>query len=221
MPARLFARAMTSLSPHYSDDHEALSEHLQEEHAIFLLETPEASRAHLCCADYGSGPAVKRALELALGGRGFVRTALNNRAVGGYCAIAHAPSALAADARALVHPDVACSPLTHASKEPESLLAPDTDATSGGAGGGRGSHGSRGGSRGGREGNGGGGSGHSARTHFGLKLGASVQHGPTRGLVVTLSPGSLAGGGAAEGGERKLAAGVGVLMCCLSVLSDH
>lgn len=201
---------MTSLSPHYNDDHEALGEHLQEEHAIFLSETPEASRAHLCCADYGSGPEVKRALEQALGGKGFVRTALNNRAVGGYCAIAHAPSALAADARTLVHPDVECSPLTHASKEPESLLGPDIDTTSGdGGGGGRGSHGSRGGSRGGSGGDvGGRGSGRSAAAHFGLRLGASVQDGPTRGLVVTLSPGSLAGGGAAEGGERKLAAGV-------------
>eukprot|EP00904_Undaria_pinnatifida_P010529 jgi/Undpi1/6606/HiC_scaffold_20.g09085.m1 len=40
-----------------------------EEHAIFLSETPESSRAHLCCADYSNGPSVKRALERALGGK--------------------------------------------------------------------------------------------------------------------------------------------------------
>lgn len=153
-------------------------------------------------------------MERALGGKEFVRTALNNRGVGRYCAIAHASSAVATECRELVHPDVSCSPLTHASKEPESLLAPDTDAASDGGvgGGGGGVHGSRGGSRGGRDGVSVGGSGDGGRgtAHFGLRLGASVQDGPARGLVVTLSPGSLSGSAAdEERGERKLAARAG------------
>lgn len=147
---------MTSLPPHYRDDYDALRAHLQEEHAVFSAESPDVDRVHLCCTDYRNGPTVKSALEAACGGKRFVRTALNN-VFSGYCAVAHLSSASAADAHSLVHADVRCSPLTHASKEPESLLAPSS-----GEGG-----------------------------LFGLVLGRSLQDGPKRGLVVTMSPGSL------------------------------
>ncbi|CAM9356120.1 unnamed protein product, partial [Ectocarpus sp. 8 AP-2014] len=183
VPAGLFVRAMTSLPGHYQDDHEALEAHLREEHAIFAAsETPDDSsssgggggggggrrRAHLCCTDYRDGPALKSALEAAAGDKRFVRTALNSNSLGGYCAVAHVSSAAAAEAAAET---VRCSPVTHASKEPLSLLAPSTATESSS------SHG------------GGGGSGRTPL--FGLKLGPGVQEGDSRGLVVTMSPGSL------------------------------
>lgn len=204
VPARLFVRAMTSLAPHYRDDHEALEYHLREEHIIFAaseapsssagdllnaeeeIETPtEAAagsgtrRAHLCCTDYRDGLSLKRALEAAAGGKSFVRTALNSNADahgGGYCAVAHVSSAVAARTAA-DRIGVSCSPLTHASKEPLSLLAPLSEYLM---------------SRGGAPGDGGGGSGDGGDVSpFGLRLGPSVQDGRDRGLVVTLSPGSL------------------------------
>lgn len=177
---------MTSLAPHYRDDHEALEEHLREEHAIFSgLETPDDGiiirRAHLCCADYGDGPALKAALETAAGGKGFVRTALNSNAAGGYCAVAHVSSAFAAhaDAEGLDSLDVRCSPLTHASKEPASLLLPTIEPSDVGGG---------------------------SAPVFGLRLGPAVQGGQNRGLVITMSPGSLPADGSVdpEARSRKL-----------------
>eukprot|EP00903_Cladosiphon_okamuranus_P005711 g5671.t1 len=200
VPARLFVRAMTSLAPHYRDDHEALEDHLREEHAIFAAsEAPSSStgdllnaeaeiasptettagagtrRAHLCCTGYQDGLSLKRALEAAAGGTSFVRTALNSNADahgGDYCAVAHVSSAVAARTAA-DRVGVSCSPLTHASKEPLSLLAPSSEY--------RLSRGSA------PPGSGDGGD----VSHFGLRLGPSVQDGRHRGLVVTLSPGSL------------------------------
>eukprot|EP00752_Nemacystus_decipiens_P012771 g11310.t1 len=194
VPARLFVRAMTSLPPHYRDDHGALEDHLREEHAIFsALEAdaeadadpaagPGIRRAHLCCADYQDGPSLKSTLEAAAGGSSFVRTAFNsdNGGGGGYCAVAHVSSAVAA-ATAAEWIGVSCSPLTHASKEPLSLLSPSSEPSfsAGGA----------------------------PATPFGLRLGPGVQDGRSRGLVVTLSPGSLpldtaeAGRGNTRGGS--------------------
>lgn len=176
VPARLFVRAMTSLPPHYHDDHEALEDHLREEHAIFAASEADSEtvagsgtpRAHLCCTDYQDGPALKSALEAAAGGKDFVRTALNSNAGsgGGYCAVAHVSSAVAARAEAGAV-GVSCSPLTHASKEPLSLLTPASSELLP--------------SR----------AGAPAVAQFGLRLGPGVQDGPSRGLVVTLSPGSL------------------------------
>lgn len=180
VPARLFVRAMTSLPPHYRDDHGALEDHLREEHAVFAASEAEAEaesaagsgtgtrRAHLCCTDYKDGPSLKSALEAAAGGKGFVRTALNSNGGGGgggYCAVAHVSSAVAARTAAADRIGVSCSPLTHASKEPLSLLAPTPESSS-----------SRGGA---------------PASPFGLRLGPAVQDGPSRGVVVTLSPGSL------------------------------
>ena len=178
---------MTSLPPHYHDDHEALEDHLREEHAIFAASEADSEtvagsgtpRAHLCCTDYQDGPALKSALEAAAGGKDFVRTALNSNAGsgGGYCAVAHVSSAVAAraDAGAV---GVSCSPLTHASKEPLSLLTPaSSELLSSRAGA-------------------------PAVAQFGLRLGPGVQDGPSRGLVVTLSPGSLPLDAAAS--ERKM-----------------
>lgn len=198
---------MTSLPPHYRDDGENLEAHLREEHAIFtaleaqnrggggggggaatgtkseaaVFSSADAStgtrRAHLCCTNYQDGPALKKSLEADAGGKRFVRTALNSASRGGYCAIAHVSSATAASAAAAADlKDARCSPLTHASKEPLSLLEPassgpwpnrggNTAAAAGGAADGT--------------------------PFFGLRLGPAVQSGSGRGLVVTLSPGSL------------------------------
>ena len=219
VPAGLFVRAMTSLAPHYRDDPQALEAHLREEHAIFAASENRGTRrgedgsggdedgggggggsaaagtrrAHLCCADYRDGPAAKGALEAAAGGRGFVRTALNSHAHGGgggggYCAVAHVSSAVAARmagapaaAAAAAEPAAAdravsmrCSPLTHASKEPLSLLAPSSEENEAGA-----------------EAEADAEAEASAAALFGLSLGPAVRDGPGRGLVVTLSPGSL------------------------------
>lgn len=170
MPADVFARAMTSLASHYRDDFEALNAHLEEEHAVFLEQSPEATRAYLCCTEYSKGLAVKSALESACGSKASVRTALNNRAFDAYCAIARLSPAEAAKAHTVVHEDARCSPLTHATKEPVSLL--ELAATV---------------SRDGTEGREGGGSGEA----FGLRIAPSLKDGLGRGLVVSLCPGSL------------------------------
>lgn len=193
---------MTSLAPHYRDDQEALLEHLREEHAIFAAldtsrhrrklfdgeveaETANGSgvrRAHLCCADYRDGVSLKTALEAAAGGNRFVRTALNSAAHGGYCAVAHVSSAVAtATAAAADGIGASCSPLTHASKEPLSLLVPSLESSSPRGGGGGDAAAAA-----------------AASPPFGLRLGPGVQDGRSRGLVVTLSPGSLPLGMASE-----------------------
>lgn len=174
MPSSLFARAMTSLPAHYRDNLDALDAHLMEEHRSFVADAPDVPRAHLCCSEYRNGPAVKSALESAAAraiaktgdvvGNG-VRTALNHPE--GYCAIAHVSSATAAAAASVVHEGARCSPLTHASKEPESLLSPSSFSLSAGK------------------------NGEVGNAFFGMSLGESVQDGPARGLVVTMSPGSL------------------------------
>lgn len=194
---------MTSLSPHYRDDFQALQAHLTDEHAIFSVENPDAARAHLCCTDYRDGPALKSALQVAAGGKQFVRTALNNRSSGGYCAIVHLSSASAGAASSVVHAEARCSPLTHASKEPFSLMAVGTGTEVGvGTAAYRGGNGNENNDcdgvaaavAGGRSGRGVDSdvSGSDPSEHFfGLKLGPSLQEGPGRGLVVSMSPGSV------------------------------
>lgn len=179
---------MTSLASHYHDDYEALRTHLQEEHAIFSSRDPETPRAHLCCTAYRNGPGMKSALE-SVCGKAHVRTAMNNHAFGTYCAIAHLPSASAGDAPFLIHAKARCSPLTHAVKEPLSLVSPASSAP--------------------RNASGGADSASAASAaHFGLTLGPSVQDGAKRGLVVTMSPGSLSLD-AAEGPRSDDMEGVG------------
>ncbi|CAM9890231.1 unnamed protein product [Pylaiella littoralis] len=217
VPAEWFVAAMTSLAPHYRDDGEALEAHLREENAIFAaLETRNSGggggavtetnteaagdanadasatagtrRAHLCCTNYRDGPALKKSLEADAGGKRFVRTALNSAAGGGYCAIAHVSSATAAAAAARAPAstadlnDVRCSPLTHTSKEPLSLFAPTSSGPlSRRGGGGNVAAAAAADADGAADG----------APFFGLRLGPAVQSGSSRGLVVTLSPGSL------------------------------
>lgn len=165
MPASIYVRAITSLPVHYRGALGALDEHLAEEHRIFSAESPEVLRPHLCCADYSVGPAFKSALTAAAARHGGgVRSALNRPE--GYCALAHVSSATAARVESEVYEGARCSPLTHASKEPTSLLAPGSDTLDGDP----------------QEGD---------LSVFGMKLGVSLQNGAGRGLVVTMSPGAL------------------------------
>lgn len=187
VPATLFAKAMTSLPFHYRDNLNLLNLHLREEHQLNLAESPNVPRAHLCCGDYRDGRAIKKALtETAVerGSDGGVRTALNHAE--GYCAIAHLSPLLATAAPAVIHSSARCSPLTHASKEPLALLSPTSSD--------------------------------SAMTmtkaepseirpasFFGLTLGTGLLDGHERGLIVTMSPGTLPTG--TRGGmNRKLSA---------------
>lgn len=153
---------MTSLPLEYRDDLDALDRHLLEEHQVFAAEAPDVPRAYLCCSEYIHGRAFKSALEEAVAPTGsHVRSALNHHE--GYCAITHISSAMAAVVGSEVHTGARCSPLTHASKEPTHLLAP-ASATAGDS---------------------------KDKVFFGLTFGTSLQGGTTRGLVVTMSPGSL------------------------------
>lgn len=195
VPSSLFARAMTSLPSEYREDLDLLDAHLWEEHRSNAADSPDVPRAHLCCGDYAYGPAVRSALiEVTAafahpngqGGRG-IRTALNHPE--GYCAIAHMSAAVAGSAPSLIHESARCSPLTHASKEPESLLTPASFT--------------RYGNRRDDE--------HIMKANrgssFGLRLGESLQDGVKRGLVVSMSPGSLPTGIVA-GSTRASSAGV-------------
>lgn len=174
MPPALFARAMTSLPSHYREDLGELDAHLLEEHLAFQAGAPSEPRAHLCCCDYRNGPEFKKELQDAAGREGGeVRSALNH--FEGYCAIAHISSTTAATVASEVRGDARCSPLTHASKEPLSLVAPASVSSGGGS--------------------------DDHETSFGLRLGPGVQNGIKRGLVVTMSPGSLPlRGGISSGG---------------------
>lgn len=182
VPSSVFARAMTSLPVYYRDNLDLLGAHLEEEHDLNFAESPDVSRSHLCCGDYRHGPAIKSSLadamrtvpagsDVADGVRSAaprVRTALNHAE--GYCAIAHLSPSMAASAATLIHETARCSPLTHACKEPLSLLSPtpilSADEVDDGM----------------------------QSSFFGLKLGESLQDGPKRGLVVSMSPGTFSAG---------------------------
>ncbi|CAM9260527.1 unnamed protein product [Discosporangium mesarthrocarpum] len=120
VPAPIYAAAMTSIGDVYWRDLEGLQAHLREEQIIMAYKDgAEATLTpYLCCSEYEQARVVKAALETISGGRS--RSAMNHRQ--GYCAISQLLPKVASSAHEQIHQGVRCSPVTHAVKEPPTLL---------------------------------------------------------------------------------------------------
>lgn len=184
---------MTSLPFQYRDNLDLLDSHLLEEHKINLDESPSLSRAHLCCGDYLNGPAIKKALTDAAAAAGDVAVPTAESCAGN-----------SGVRTALNHPEGYCA-IAHLSPRVAHMAAstvhssarcsPLTHASKEPLG--LLSPAS---------------SSSSEESFFGLALGEGMQDGPERGLVVTMSPGTLPAVDAPSGARvgdmnRKLWAG--------------